>query len=230
MRSYGQFCPLAQAVEVLGERWTLLIMRELLAGSTRFVEIAQGLPRISKSVLTARLHELHEAKIVDRVEDGQGGKVRWELTDAGRALRPIVEGIGVWSQQHLQRPVVEAELDVGLLMWDVRRSVRVELLGPSPVVVKFHFLDGPEAQRTYWLVWRDGEVELCLSNPMTEVDATVLSDLRSFTDVWIGRRGLTDALASGAVRVEGGAVARGFPAWIGLSPFAPYGDAADTPA
>lgn len=221
MRSHHQFCPLAQAADVLSERWTLLVLRELLAGSTRFVDLMRGLPRMSRSVLSTRLKTLLDAGLVDRLEDADG--VQWVPTEAGAALWPVLEALGVWAQHHLRRDVSEDELDVSLLMWDIRRNVSAERLGPPPVVVKFHLHDAPEGQRTYWLVRRDEGVELCLSDPHAPSDASVWSDLRSLTEVWIGRRALREALTTGDVRVEGGAVARRFPDWFGLSPFAPAG-------
>lgn len=226
MRDYGQFCPIAQAVEVLGQRWTLLVVRELLCGSTRFSELTRGLPRISRSVLTARLHELQAAGLVCRTEEPDARHVHWRLTEAGLALGPLVTGIGTWSQVHLRREVAASELDVGLLMWDVRRSVRPDALGPPPVVVKFHFTDAPVHERTFWLVRREEGVELCLTDPLAPADATIHADIRTLVEVWIGRRALADAIASGDLRVTGGPVAARIGAWIGLSRLAPAGLAA----
>lgn len=222
MRSHQQFCPLAQAADVLSERWTLLVLRELLAGSTRFVDLMRGLPRMSRSVLSTRLKTLHDAGLVQRVEEAADG-VHWVPTDAGRALGPVLGALGVWAQEHLRRDVSDAELDVSLLMWDIQRNIRCEHLGAPPVVVKFHLHDAPDGLRTYWLVFREAEVELCHSDPHAPSDASVWSDVRSLTEVWIGRRNLHDALEHGDVRVEGGQAARTFSDWFGLSPFAPAG-------
>jgi hypothetical protein len=173
--------------------------------------------------LTQRLGELRDAELVERVEDGR--HVRWEPTAAGRALLPVIKDLGAWSQVWLRRPIRAEDLDPAVLMWDVRRCVVAEAFSPEPAVARFHFPQGPEGLRTFWLLRRDGPVELCLTNPGPEPGAVIHAELRAFTEVWIGRRSLREELRHGRVRVEGGPLANRFSEWIGLSPLAPSGGA-----
>ncbi len=139
MKGYGQqFCPVAQALEVLGERWTLLVIRELLMGSRRFSEIQRGLPLMSRSVLAQRLEALCDAGVIARVEGG------YRLTEAGEELRPIVMECGNWGMRWANRELRNDEIDVGVLMWDLRRRIALDTALPEPLLVEIAFrLEGP---------------------------------------------------------------------------------------
>lgn len=219
-RGYGQFCPVAMAAEVVAERWTPLVLRELMFGSRRFNDLKRGVPRMSPTLLSQRLKELEAAGVVRREGDGRD----YSLTEAGEQLRPLIVGLGIWGQRWLQHAVPEDNLDVNLLMWDLRRNVRTEALPPERrTVVEFVFSSEPPPRRCRWLVVDRSEVDLCLKRPGFEVDLWVRTDVRTLTMVWLGRLGVKAALRSGALALDGDAGLRtAFPRWIGLSTLAPH--------
>ena len=221
MSSYGQFCPVAQALEVVGERWTLLIVRELLCGNYRFSEIMHGVPLISRSLLSQRLKSLEEAGLVERrTRPGRAG-FEYRLTPAGLELERVVFGLGTWGQRWVRRKLSAEELDPVLLMWDMRRRLDVERLPDEPTMVMFWFRDLPAKRSRYWLRVERPEVELCLVNPGFEVGLTVETKLRTMVEVWRGERSSTDAIQSGAIELKGAPrLTRAFPSWLLLSPFA----------
>ncbi|NLT06537.1 MAG: helix-turn-helix transcriptional regulator [Solirubrobacterales bacterium] len=219
--SYGQFCPVAQAAEVLTERWTLLVVRELLMGSTRFNDLQRGVPRMSSSLLSKRLRELERSGlIVRRPLPGQRGH-SYELTAAGEALGPLVVGLGTWSRDHLAREVDAAEADPALLMWDMRRSIRLDRLPQDPLVTFFRFRDVATGQRAWWLVAERAGADLCFTDPGFGVDLEIDAEARALAEVWVGKLSLGAAIGAGRVRVTGpDHLVRGIPDWIGLSNFA----------
>ena len=175
MRGYGQFCPVAKACEVLAERWTLVIVRELVSGGRRFNDIRRGVPLISPSLLSKRLDELCEAGVIRRVKRDKSAE--YELTAAGNELRPIVELMGVWGQKWARSSFGADELDVGLLMWDLRRTVDPEKFPPGRFVLQFVFSDGPPRKRSFWLINEAGNADLCLTDPGFDVDLEIRTDV-----------------------------------------------------
>jgi DNA-binding HxlR family transcriptional regulator len=218
---YGQFCPIAHAAEVLAERWTLLVVRELLAGSTRFNEIRRGVPLMSSSLLSKRLTELERGGIIIRIRlEGERG-YSYRLTPAGEALGPLVFGLGSWGREWLKREITHENADPGLLMWDMQRSLRLDRLPQDRLVTFFRFRDAPEKKRAWWLVAEASGTDLCLSDPGFGVDLEVDAEARAMYEVWIGRRELGSAMRSGRVRVRGPEhLVRSLPEWLGLSVFA----------
>jgi DNA-binding HxlR family transcriptional regulator len=218
MPNYGQFCPIAQAAEVLTERWTPLVLRELaLTGSRRFNDIQRGVPLMSPSLLTKRLRQLEQAGIVERRQRLGGKGSEYYLTQAGQELGPVLAQIGVWSERWLRRPIFEETPDTGLLMWWVRGTVVVDELPPRRTVIHFRFSGAPAKLRNFWLVFP--EADLCLTDPGFGVDLTVRSDAKVLTAVWVGDRALTSALRSGAIELEGPKqLVQSFPKWFGLHP------------
>ena len=198
---YGQFCTVARGAEVLCERWTPLVIRELLCGSRRFNDLHRGVPRMSTSLLARRLQTLESAGVVKRAAVG---KV-WEysLTDAGEELRPIVMALGHWGARWIGSRLREDELDAGLLMWDIRRFVHVDEFPQRPVVIHFQLPDAREGERSWWLVVEDGVADLCRDDPGRELTLVVVASLRALTEVWSGDLTPAQALASGAVQVDG---------------------------
>jgi DNA-binding HxlR family transcriptional regulator len=223
---YGQFCPVALASEVLTQRWTPLVVRELICGSHRFNELQRGVPRMSPSLLSRRLRELQAAGIVER-RRGDGGS-EYHLTAAGRELFPVLEGMGVWAQRWLRHDLVSARnLDPDLLMWDVRRNV-VATATPDArrFVAEFMFPDMPAARRRYWLVFDHGNVDLCYRDPGFDIDLQVVGPLRTLTEIWLGHVAIEKALRDGRFQLEGDRAQRAaFVAWFALSKFAPAGRA-----
>jgi DNA-binding HxlR family transcriptional regulator len=221
MRGYGQFCTVARAAEVLGERWTPLVVREILCGSRRFNEIRRGVPRMSATLLTQRLRKLEEIGVIRR-ERGRGG---WDyrLTPAGEELRPIILALGHWGARWVGSRLKREELDAGFLMWDVRRFARVEEFpADRRVVVHFHFVDARRGERLWWLVVEGGEVDLCRDDPGHELTVVVESTVRALTEIWTGDQDPDIVSRSGTLRVQGARQdVRSLWRWLGHSTFAP---------
>lgn len=202
MKGYGQFCPVAKASEILCARWTPLIVRELAAGSRHFNELRRGVPLMSPSLLSRRLKELTQAGVVHQIRD-EGGQPGYELTRAGEELRPLVEQIGVWGHRWVEDQFEAHDLDIGLLMWDIRRGVDPAAFPSQRVVLQVICADAPEDLRYWWLVSGDGEVDLCHEDPGFEVDLVMHADLRALTEVWMRRRSFADAKGAGLITVVG---------------------------
>lgn len=223
-RGYSQFCPIALAAEVFAERWTPLVIRELLLGSVRFNDLQRGVPRMSSALLAKRLKELQFAGIVERRRCAAGAE--YHLTAAGRELFPVVEKMGLWAQRWLRHKLVDVDnLDPDLLMWDIRRTL-VNQLPPRDrrYVAEFQLSDVPITRRRYWLVFECSQVDLCYKPPGFEVDLTIAASLRLLTQIWLGHAKIDQAIRNGRLRLEGsrGDVAA-FRIWFVLSPFAPAG-------
>jgi DNA-binding HxlR family transcriptional regulator len=206
--SYGQFCTVARGAEAICERWTPLVIRELLCGSRRFNDLRRGVPRMSTSL-----------GIVRR---SAAGKV-WEysLTDAGEELRPIVMALGHWGARWVGDRVRDHELDAGLLMWDLRRSVRIEEFPLTTVIIHFRFRDARAGEKVYWLVVEGGAADLCRDDPGRELTLVVDCTVRALTEVWTGERTPQEVLRSQDLRVEGDPRdADRLWRWLGASAFA----------
>lgn len=215
MRSYGQYCPIAKGAELLGDRWTLLIIRELLFGPVRFNEFERGLPGISRSVLTHRLRRLERDGIVERLADGGG----YALTEMGETLRPVVRTIGDWVAGSLLTDPRPAELDPELLMLFISRHVNRDRLPPGKTVLSFEF--AYEARR-FWLTMEREDVSVCLEDPCLPIAVSVRAEVRELYRVYMGRSSLRDALGNGSIELEGlPADRRRFADWMKWSSFAP---------
>lgn len=220
-KGYGQFCPVAKAAEVLAERWTPLVVRELLCGSERFNDLRRGVPLMSASLLSQRLKELEWAGIVERRQAPGGRGPTYHLTEAGEALRPIIEALGSWGHRFVRSNFEHQDLDPGLLLWDIRRRVQAGHLPPGRIVISFEFPDQPANKRRWWLLKEHEALDICVQDPGFDVDLTVSSDLQTLTRVWLGDIDIAAALHSGALQLEGSTSLRlSFPDWIGLSLFA----------
>jgi DNA-binding HxlR family transcriptional regulator len=219
MKGYGQFCPVAKATEILGERWTPLVLRELLCGSQHFNDLRRGVPLMSPSLLSQRLKSLEKAGIVKR--DELGGRTSYALTPAGQELRPLIEMLGRWGQRWARAQLEEHDLDAGLLMWDVRRNIDTAQFPERRTTVHFDFADVPGAKGSYWLVGSRHEAELCVKDPGYEVDLYVIADLRTLTEIWMGDRPLGGAIEEGKIELQGDRdLSRSFRRWFTLSPLA----------
>ena len=219
--SYGQFCPVAMAAEVLCTRWTMLLLREMVAGSTRFNELRRGVARMSPALLSKRLKELEEAEIIARVPTRDGGHA-YHLTEAGRDVAAIVEAMGVWGQRWVQSEPSLRNLDPGLLMWDMRRNLDPTPMPERRCVIQFLYPEQPAAKRRWWLIVEPGqEVDLCSIDPGFDVDLRVVTDLRTMTAIWMGLSTIRAESERGRVQADGEpALARSMRGWLGLSPFA----------
>lgn len=220
-KRYGQFCPVAKTAEILGERWTLLIIRELVCGGERFNEIRRGMPLISPTLLAQRLRGLEDAGLVHRepAPDGRGWAYR--LTEAGRELRPLVELAGHWGQRYLGHRIDAQDLDAGVLMWDMRRRLQVERFPMSWAVLQFDYPDAPRKMRHWWLLVEGTEVDLCMENPGFEPDLYVVCELRIMIEVWMGKLSVARAIRNDALKLHGSRILiRSIGTWLGLSMFA----------
>lgn len=221
--SYRQFCPVAMAAEVLCTRWTIVLLRELIAGSTRFNDLRRGVPRMSPALLSQRLKDLQLAGVVAKVT-GAGGAVEYRLTEAGKELQPIVEAFGIWGQRQVKAEVSLEHLDVQLLVWDMHRNLNTTPLPKRRVVIQLIFTDLPPVQRNAWLIVEpEGGVDLCASDPGFDVDLYISVDLRTMTAIWMGYDTVSRAVAAQRMNLTGDeGLARDMQSWLGLSPFASY--------
>jgi DNA-binding HxlR family transcriptional regulator len=215
---YGQFCPIAKTMEVLDERWTVLIIRELLMGSHHFNELRRGVPKMSPALLSKRLRSLIRAGIVMRISDGN--RIRYELTPGGLELRPVVMALGEWGVRWRSQ-LGEEDLDPHLLMWDVHRNLDLETMPDGRTVIGFRFPDVDSSSRDWWVVAQDGDVDLCDFDPGHPVTVTATSNLHTMVDVWRGELSWRVALRDGDLELDGSrAACRALPHWLKLSPFA----------
>ena len=218
MTVYGQFCPVSKAMELLDERWTMLVIRELLLGSRHFNELRRGVPRMSPALLSTRLRTLVRAGLVERREDA--GRISYTLTQAGEELRPIVMALGQWGTRWVP-DLGDADLDPHLLMWDVHRSIDLDAVPAGRTTLGFTFTDVSGRPRNWWLVISADDVDICDIDPGHPVAATVETDLRTLTLIWRGDLDWSVALRSGALALHGPApVRRALPRWLKLSSFA----------
>ncbi|MFD4470039.1 winged helix-turn-helix transcriptional regulator [Rhodococcus sp. NPDC058505] len=212
MSEYGQFCPVAKAMELLDERWTLLVVRELLSGSTRFNELRRGNPKMSPALLSKRLRTLERAGVVRRTVDA--GRSRYTLTACGEELGAVVEALGTWGVRWIGA-IADDDLDPRLLMWDMRRTVPVGAWPAGRTVVAFEF-DAAVPDRHWWLCVAEGEADVCDQDPGFVVSATVRTRLRTLVEIWRGDRSWEQAVAAEAVTISGPtAITRNVPAWLG---------------
>jgi len=221
--SYHQFCPVAMASEILGSRWTLNVVRELVCGSTRFNDLRRGVPRMSPALLSKRLKELEQQGIVRRVPSAREPDVmEYHLTPAGEELAPIIEAIGVWGHRWTETKPQLEKLDVGLLMWDMRRSLKVAQMPPRRVVIQFIYHDLNESERNWWVLAepKDG-ADLCAIDPGFNVDLYVRTDLRTMTAIWMGLDTIAKAREDDRLSLIGDqALSANIVDWLGFNKFA----------
>ena len=219
--SYGQFCPLSMASEILCSRWTTLVVRELLCGSTRFNDLRRGVPKMSPALLSKRLKELQQAGIVTASRK-PNGSVDYRLSEAGEELRPLIMGLGNWAQRWVESRLSLKNLDPSLLMWDVRRCLNVKLMPNRRCTIQFLYRELPPSRQSWWLVVDGGAVDVCDFDPGHELDLLVKSSLRSMTAIWMGLTTIKQESESGDLELEGDpSLARSMQHWLGLSAFAP---------
>jgi len=216
--TYHQFCPVAKAMELLDERWTMLIIRELVTGSSRFNELRRGVPRMSPTLLSRRLSQLVRAGVVRR--SGEGNEVRYSLTPAGEELAPIVKMLGAWGVRWIGE-LGDEDLDPKLLLWDMHRNVDHSAVPTGRTVVHFSFSEVPAKLRDWWLVITSDDADVCDADPGFDVGVTVAGPLRVMTQIWRGDVSWSDAVRAGDLEINGPSKLRSaLPKWFSLSAFA----------
>jgi DNA-binding HxlR family transcriptional regulator len=209
------------AAEVICSRWTVLVLRELLSGTTRFNDLRRGVPLMSPTLLSKRLKELIEAGVITATPTRQPGVVEYKVTEAGEELRGIVMSLGVWGQRWIESSVSLRNLDPSLLMWDMRRGVATASFPSRKCTVKFTYPELSAPRNSWWIVIDDGAAELCSIDPGYDVDLYVRAALRNMTAVWMGISTLKAEIEAGNIELTGDkALARSMHAWLGLSAFA----------
>lgn len=218
---YGQFCPISKAAEVIGERWTLLLIRELLLGETRFSDLQRGLSQMSPTLLAKRLKQLVDCGLVIKKELRGKRHSEYFLTAAGRELGPIVMSLGEWGARWARGQMDDDELDVELLMTDLRRRIDVDQLPSGRTVIRFTYPELKEFTHWWIVVEEDGTRELCIDNPGTEVDVSIRCNLRAMVEIWAGDTSIAKAKRDGLLQITGNPVlARSVSKWLGISSLA----------
>ena len=224
MTRYGQFCPIAVACETFAERWTPLILREILFGARRFSEIRRGISLISRTLLAKRLRELEDAGVIESrpLPGGRGREYR--PTRAAEELGDVLERLGRWGQRWSVGQYDRENIDLPLMMWNIAKRIDLARLPARRVVVRLDFRAFPprcRGFRTCWLVLERSGTDVCLKDPGYDVDLVVDADAATMARVWMGDLTFADALRSGEIRLEGPRdLVRAFPTWLLLSPFA----------
>lgn len=219
--SYGQFCPIAMASEIVCSRWTPLILREFFAGSTRFNELRRGVPSMSPALLSKRLKQLEAAGLIRRDSPGDASTHVYRLTEAGESLRPLIMELGFWGQRWIDSNISLKNLDPSLLMWDMRRNLNVSPIPADRRVIQFLYPEISSAKQKWWLVVDNGEVDLCQIDPRFPVDLYVETSLRTMTAIWMGVTTVETEQNAGRLHLDGDrGLAKSMQRWLGLSPFA----------
>ncbi|UCH90677.1 MAG: helix-turn-helix transcriptional regulator [Nitrospirota bacterium] len=216
MLEYGQFCPVSKATEILGEKWTLLIIRELLLGATRFNQIQRGMSKISPTILNKRLNTLRKQGLIvqKRIPEQRG--YEYQLTEAGRELYPIVLKTAEWGMRWARGQMTDKELDVQLLMSDIQRRINPDKLPGGQTVLRFLFTD-LQHYNEWWIKIQNKEVDLCTENPGNEVDVYFTCDLRTMTEVWMGDISINQAQSDDRLKIVGSSVyLKNIQSWLGL--------------
>ena len=223
-KGYGQFCPVAKAAEIFAERWTPLVLRELIVGSRRFNELRRGLPLMSSALLSQRLKELEYAGIVEH-RVGVRKDAEYHLTEAGQELRPIIEALDFWGARWMRGRLTSEDFDPSLLMWDIRRNIDLaQLPSGQRTVIEINLRDAKPAVRRWWLVVDTGEVDLCMKDPGYEVNLHLSAELRAMVEVWMGRESMGEAMRAGKLVFDGPrTLSSSFRKCLKLSPFARTG-------
>lgn len=213
MRTYGQYCPIARASEVLAERWTPIILRNMLAGCTTFTEISDGAPGLSRTLLSTRLRELERVGVVERTRNAAGRGFRYHLSEAGRDLQGVMAALGVWGERWIELAPEHLDSGVVLHSW-VNFYLAYDRLPERRVVVQFDFPDMPTKRERAWVIFHGPDSEVCRHDPGFEIELFVLAQSRAFAEWHLGRIEWADALRAERIRVDGHReLGRALPTW-----------------
>ena len=219
MNGYSTYCPIAKAAEILTERWTLLLVRDLLLGARHFNDFRRSIPLITPAMLSKRLRTLQEVGVITRVASDKGGGWEYRLTEAGDELKPFVEAAGAWGQRWARSKLPRGDLHPSTLIWDIHRFLKTEHLPVRRTVLNIEFTD-LRAMGQWWLVAQGPEVDVCLDDPGYEVNVWMVCTLLTLTQVFMGDLSIASAHATGKLKSTGdGQLIRNMPRWLGLMPF-----------
>ncbi len=221
-RPYGMICPITKACELLEPRWTIPILTEIWAGSTRFNEIRRGVGNISTALLSKRLKEMQEKGLIERIEDPATGQVDYERTEMAYELEPALNALAVWAQRHIDAELALIGMNLPAMMWKMRRSIDTQALPQRRVVIRFHFSDPDLEYDTYWLLSHPGaEVELCTAVPSFDVDLYVETSVKSLSSILSGRSTVPRETERENIFVTGSTqLARTMPRWMRQTDYA----------
>ncbi|MFK7793735.1 MAG: winged helix-turn-helix transcriptional regulator [Gammaproteobacteria bacterium] len=221
MEKYCQFCPVAKAAEILCEKWVILVLRELMMGSTRFGQLRQGLPRISPSILSRRLKTLEEQGVILRCKKSASNGYEYHLTESGEELRPIVLGFGSWGHKWAKNKIDNEDLDAGFLLWDMRRRLNIEYFKNKRAVIHIEFSEQSSHDRYWWMVIDNNEIDLCFEDTGHEPDITIITTLETMTNIWLGYSKLETMIREDKMKIFGAKEhVNSVSKWIGKSTFA----------
>ena len=221
MDRYCQFCPVAKAAEILCEKWVILVLRELMMGSTRFNDLKRGLPKISPTILSRRLKTLEEQGVIIRKQQSPKGNNEYHLTESGQELRPIILGFGTWGHRWAKNKITSDDLDAGFLLWDMRRRLNTEYFGENHVVINIEFTDQKKADRFWWMIIDQHEIDLCFEDTGHEPDVIISTTLKTMTTIWLGYQNINTAIKNKEIKIFGSPVyVKNITKWLGGSTFA----------
>lgn len=222
-RGYSQFCPVAKACEVIEPRWTLLLLSEMLSGSTRFNEIGRGVPGMSPTLMSRRLREMEERGLITRSQHPVTGEIHYRTTYLAEELAPIIQALGRWAHRHIDAEVTLENLDARLLMWNMRRKIDTSALPLAKrTVIQFIYPELCAGDRNFWLIVKPGvPVDLCSTDPGYDVDLFVTAELRALTAAWMGHSTLRKEIEQRRISLTGDArLADAIERWMVRSIFA----------
>lgn len=224
---YGQFCPIAKASEVIGEKWTILIIRELLMGGTRFNELQRGLSMISPTILAKRLNSLVDHNLVIKKKiPGQKG-YEYFPTKSCKELQPVIKSLGEWGMRWARGNMLDTDYDVELLMLYLQRSIQRDRLVGNETVIRFKFTDIEESS-DWWVIADREAVDVCNKDPVKDVDVYFTSSVRTLVDIWMGDLSYKMAVRDGLLKVVGPkTMTRDIFTWMNPSTFAGLPPAAE---
>ena len=216
MAGYGQFCPVAKATELIGEKWTLLVLRELLLGTTRFNDFQRALSRMSPTLLAKRLRHLEASGIIIRKKLSGKKGYEYRLTAAGKQLEPLIEVLAVWGMRWARSQLMDDELDVEFLMRELQRRLQTQYLPDGETVICLIF-DDLKKNKCWWLLIEDDVVDLCTDDPGKDADLFITADVRTLVEIWEGDLDIRKALDNESVKVNGlRHLIRTIPDWFGV--------------
>ncbi|MEH6358599.1 MAG: helix-turn-helix domain-containing protein [Pseudomonadales bacterium] len=217
---FGQFCPIAKAMEVLGEKWTVLILREILMGSSRFNQLQRGLSLISPAVLTKRLNSLAEYGLIYKTKlPGQKG-YEYLPSPSAKELLPIFLDLGAWGMRWTRSHLTSLDYDAEFLMLYLQRSVKPENLPGRTTVIRFNFTDFKE-QPSWWIVVSGDQIDVCVLDTGREVDVYFTSTVKCLSNIWMGETTYRKEVEEGNLKLVGNrALTQNVTSWLSLCQFA----------